>query len=121
LAPIPTLLLCVAPIATSGLFFPSAAVEKKLSGEKRKVCLDFHLGRCKGPCAGKIKEEEYRKLADSLVLFLRGRYRETMRQLKELMKESAEKLNFEEAAKYRDEIKIISRMKGDEDEMVTIK
>jgi len=95
--------------------FPIRRCRKKINPEKKgKVCLDFHLGRCKGPCAGKIKEEEYRKLADSLVLFLRGRYRETMRQLKELMKESAEKLNFEEAAKYRDEIKIISRMKGSE-------
>lgn len=95
--------------------FPIRRCRKKINPEKKgRVCLDFHLGRCKGPCAGKIKEEEYQKLADALVLFLRGRYRETMRQLKELMKESAEKLNFEEAAKYRDEIEIISRMKGSE-------
>jgi len=93
--------------------FPIRRCRKKINPEKKgRVCLDFHLGRCKGPCAGKIKEEEYQKLADALVLFLRGRYRETMRQLKELMKESAEKLNFEEAAKYRDEIKIISKMEG---------
>ncbi len=93
--------------------FPIRRCRKKINPEKKgKVCLDFHLGRCKGPCAGKIGEKEYRKLADSLVLFLRGRYRETMRQLKDLMKESAEKLNFEEAAKYRDRIEIISKMKA---------
>ncbi len=91
--------------------FPIRRCRKKINPEKKgKVCLDFHLGRCAGPCAGKIKEKEYRKLADALVLFLRGSYRETRRQLKKLMKKAAEELNFEEAAKYRDEIKIISRM-----------
>ncbi|MEA3420577.1 MAG: GIY-YIG nuclease family protein, partial [Acidobacteriota bacterium] len=39
--------------------FPIRRCPKKINPEKKgKVCLDFHLGRCKGPCAGRIKEEE---------------------------------------------------------------
>ncbi len=94
--------------------FPIRRCRKKIDPQKGKVCLDFHLGRCKGPCAGKVKEKEYQRLANSLGLFLKGKYRETIRQLKELMKRAAEELNFEEAAKYRDRIEMIKRMKKSE-------
>lgn len=94
--------------------FPIRRCRKRIDPQKGKVCLDFHLGRCKGPCAGKVKEKEYQRLANSLGLFLKGKYRETIRQLKELMKRAAIELNFEEAAKYRDRIDSIRRMKQGE-------
>ncbi len=95
--------------------FPVRRCRKKINPEKKlRPCLDFWLGRCKGPCAGKIKEKEYQRLVDSLISFLKGKYKETMQQLKELMKRAAVELNFEEAAKYRNRIEAIRRMKQSE-------
>jgi len=95
--------------------FPVRRCGRKINPEKRtRLCLDFHLGRCKGPCAGKVGEKEYRSLADSLTLFLKGKYQETIRRLKKLMREKAEELNFEEAARYRNWMEAMKRMKQGE-------
>lgn len=79
---------------------------------KERACLNYHIGQCTGACQGLISKEEYRKNLDNAIEFLDGKYTGITKKLTELMKESSEKLEFEEAATYRDmlaNVKLISQ------------
>ena len=68
------------------------------------LCLDYHLGNCLAPCAGKISRDEYRKKVDELVLFLNGEKEELIKRLSSEMKEISRLRRYEEAARIRDRI-----------------
>ncbi len=69
---------------------------------KDRPCLNYHIGQCSAPCQGYISEEEYKKSVDSVIDFLSGNYAKIINQLTEQMQQAADKMEFEEAAKYRD-------------------
>ncbi len=69
---------------------------------KYKICLDYHIGRCAGPCEGKVSLKEYRKGLDRFVKFIQGKHDEIIENLEVEMHELAAKLRFEEAASVRD-------------------
>jgi excinuclease ABC subunit C len=69
-----------------------------------KVCLQYHINRCLGPCIDKIGKEEYRELIEEIIDFLRGRTKKLEEIINSKMRESAEKLNFEMAAVYRNQL-----------------
>lgn len=73
----------------------------------RRPCLDFHIGRCLGPCAGAVTPEEYRAMMEELCLFLEGRRTKLVSRLKARMEEEAARLRFERAAELRDQIRAI--------------
>ena len=78
-----------------------------------KPCLNYHIARCGGICTGNIDKEEYRDRIDKIVEFLNGKNKPVLDMLTGRMNEAAEKLDFENAAKYRDKItavKAISEM-----------
>ena len=79
-------------------------LRKCRSIEGRKLCLQYHLGRCLGPCEGLIGRKEYGELVDQARLLLDGKDQELTKRLKERMHQAAESLEFEQAAKYRDQI-----------------
>ena len=79
-------------------------LRKCRSIEGRKLCLEYHLGRCLGPCEGLIGRKEYGELVDQARLLLDGKDQELTKRLKERMHQAAESLEFEQAAKYRDQI-----------------
>ena len=79
-------------------------LRKCRSIEGRKLCLEYHLGRCLGPCEGLIDQKGYGELVDQARLLLDGKDQELTRRLKERMHQAAETLEFEQAAKYRDQI-----------------
>lgn len=74
------------------------------TGRKYKVCLDYHIGRCGGPCENLQTGEQYRKHVDAVILFLSGRRNDLARMLEEQMKQASEEMRFEEAARIRDTI-----------------
>jgi len=74
------------------------------TGRKYKVCLDYHIGRCGGPCEGLELQEEYGRHVESVILFLSGRRIDLIRRLQEEMAAASETLRFEEAARLRDTI-----------------
>ena len=76
---------------------------------RTRPCLNYQIGRCLAPCAGKLKEEEYRKYVNGVTLFLKGRNNELLRFLKKMMKQESEQLKFEEAARIRDRISSIEK------------
>ena len=73
------------------------------------VCLDYHIGNCKGPCIGGQSEEEYRKSIESVVALLRGDTRATLFYLRQQMEQAALAMRFEEAALYKRRIELLEQ------------
>lgn len=69
-----------------------------------RVCLDYHIGKCLGPCHGHQTREEYRKVIDEVILFLSGKSSRVVRMLKDEMRRAVEEMAYEKAAKLRDQI-----------------
>jgi len=69
-----------------------------------RVCLDYHIGKCLGPCHGHQTREEYRKVIDEVILFLAGRSSRMIKELQGRMEEAVEQMNYESAARYRDQV-----------------
>ncbi len=76
---------------------------------RERPCLYYEIGRCPAPCVGRISPEEYRRLVEGAILFLRGRTDRILRNLRQEMEEAAERLEFERAAVLRDRIKAIEK------------
>jgi excinuclease ABC subunit C len=74
------------------------------SGKIQKVCLDYHIGRCGGPCEGFQSEKDYRELVESVILFLAGKSETLIEKLKKRMALLSTRMKFEEAAKIRDQV-----------------
>ena len=76
---------------------------------RTRPCLNHQIGRCTGPCCSLISEEEYNKLIDEVVMFLKGRNADLAGELKRRMEEAAESLDFEKAARLRDRLRSIEQ------------
>lgn len=74
------------------------------SKKLEKPCLEYHIDRCSGPCIGAVSQEDYAEQARSLKEFLEGRSQELVKGLEARMDKAAENLEFETAAKLRDQI-----------------
>jgi excinuclease ABC subunit C len=71
--------------------------QKNIEAGKFKVCLEYHIGNCKGPCQGFQDREDYDKSIISIREIIKGNISTVIRQLKELMMEYAGKMEFEKA------------------------
>ncbi|MBR6305448.1 MAG: excinuclease ABC subunit UvrC [Bacteroidales bacterium] len=71
---------------------------------KFRPCLNFHIGKCKAPCVGKISREEYDGYIDEIVRILSGRGSDVIKHYKALMAEAAERLDFEQAQVYKEKL-----------------
>ncbi len=80
-------------------------------GRKYRVCIEYHIHRCPGPCEGLVSSEKYKEQIESAALFLAGHRRELVNQLTARMKELSEAENFEGAALVRDQLKAIEGIK----------
>ena len=90
---------------------------KKLTGEERdRPCLNFHLGQCESPCSGRIAQDAYRALVRDTCSFLEGRGESLVASLEKEMGAAAEALEFERAARLRDQTwslrKLVERQKA---------
>ena len=74
---------------------------------KFKVCLEYHIGNCKGPCEGYESLENYQKKVNAIREILKGNFKESMKDFKKLMTDLASKMHFEEAQKIKDKIEIL--------------
>ncbi|MBQ1751147.1 MAG: excinuclease ABC subunit C [Bacteroidales bacterium] len=94
--------------------YPLRSCNLKITSEailrhKFRPCLDFHIGRCKGCCIGKISKDEYNGWIDEIVRLLTGRGGEIIQHYKALMQEAAESLDFESAQIYKDKIQSLEK------------
>ncbi|QTE70548.1 excinuclease ABC subunit UvrC [Clostridiales bacterium FE2011] len=71
----------------------------------KRSCMNYDIGRCLAPCAGKCKEEAYREMMEGVLSFLGGDYDGVLKKLRKDMEEAAAALRFEKAAAIRDKIR----------------
>jgi excinuclease ABC subunit C len=101
--------------------FPMRTCSESLFRESKRLgrpCLYFHIGRCPGPCVDEVTDEQYRANVDAFCDFLDGRVDKTLKRLDGEMQEAAEKLEFENAARRRDQL-FAARKAIERQEMVT--
>lgn len=80
---------------------------QNIRNEKYKVCLEFHIGNCLGPCEGLESEEEYLRKIQAIRAILKGDFKENIREFKSLMMKYAEEMRFEEAQKMKEKIDLL--------------
>ncbi|BEN10655.1 UvrABC system protein C [Serratia marcescens] len=107
--------------------FPIRQCENSVYRNRSRPCLQYQIGRCLGPCvAGLVSEEEYQQQVDYVRLFLSGKDQQVLHQLIARMEEASKLLNFEEAARIRDQIQAVRRVterqfvSGDSDDLDVI-
>ncbi len=81
--------------------------EEKIRHGKYKVCLEYHLGNCKGPCEDHESESEYLKKIEAIRHIVKGNFKESLQQFREQMKEHAEKMEFEQAQQIKSKIEVL--------------
>jgi excinuclease ABC subunit C len=80
---------------------------RSIAGRTR--CLEYHLGRCLAPCEALVTAQEYGQMVQEVRLLLEGRDREVIGQLESQMRTAAERLEFERAARLRDQVASLRR------------
>ncbi|MGO3155283.1 MAG: excinuclease ABC subunit UvrC, partial [Mesonia sp.] len=83
--------------------------EEKIQQGKYKVCLEYHLGNCKGPCEGYQNEVEYTKNIEHIRQIVKGDFKDSLLKFKEQMKTHAEAMEFEEAQRIKDKIDVLEK------------
>lgn len=79
---------------------------------RERPCLNHHIKRCMGVCEGKISSEEYKKIVEEAVRYLKNGSKASVEELTAEMEQAAENLEFERAARLRDRIAALSRLKN---------
>ncbi|MFA6977831.1 MAG: excinuclease ABC subunit UvrC [Ignavibacteriaceae bacterium] len=77
------------------------AIEKK----KFKICLDYHIKKCDGPCEGLISESAYNEMVSEVIKMLKGKTADLLKELRKKMELYVNELSFEKAAEVRDKIR----------------
>ena len=73
----------------------------------KRPCMNYEIGKCLGPCAGKCTPEQYDAVVQRVIAFLGGKYQDVTAGIERDMKEAAANLQFEKAAQYRDQLRDI--------------
>jgi excinuclease ABC subunit C len=81
---------------------------------RTRPCLLHQIKRCAAPCTGEISIEDYNKLVDEAVRFLRGESQNVRRMYQQLMEEAAAELEYEQAAKYRNRLWALAHVTADQ-------
>tara|TARA_B100001146_G_scaffold225213_1_gene247963 strand:- start:47053 stop:48840 length:1788 start_codon:yes stop_codon:yes gene_type:complete len=81
--------------------------EEKIRNGKYKVCLEYHLGNCAGPCEGKHSEADYLENIDAIRNIIKGNFKDSLSRFKKQMKQHAEALRFEDAQRVKEKIDVL--------------
>ena len=87
--------------------FPVRSCRYDLPDPKVKLCMEFQIRRCEGPCEDLVTREQYRHSVNQAVRFLRGDKTSVIRELTTRMQEAAGQQRFEQAARHRDQIRAL--------------
>ncbi len=99
--------------------FPWRSCTKTITGTDPRPCLDYYIKRCIAPCTAYCSEKEYAAVIGQTILFLEGRSAEVLARLREDMTQAAEALQFERAARIRDQVSAIERVTLERRQMAT--
>lgn len=97
-----------------GSIFPVRSCKHRLSEEsiaskKYKLCLDYHIHKCKGPCEGLQSEEEYKIMIAEITRLLKGKTSDMIRSLTKTMQRFASELKFEQASEIKAQLESLKR------------
>jgi excinuclease ABC subunit C len=81
--------------------------QEKIAAGKYKVCLEYHLGNCKGPCEGKQTMAEYDQQIEDIREILKGNFKSSLQYFKGQMKNLAADMKFEEAQQVKEKIDVL--------------
>ncbi|HET8737032.1 MAG TPA: excinuclease ABC subunit UvrC [Pricia sp.] len=81
--------------------------QQKIEAGKYKVCLEYHLGNCKGPCESLQNAEEYHAQIDDIREIIKGNFKSSLQYFKHRMKALAADMQFEEAQRIKEKIEIL--------------
>ncbi|MBG7629159.1 MAG: excinuclease ABC subunit UvrC, partial [Bacteroidetes bacterium] len=82
--------------------------EKNIENGKYNVCLDYHIGNCKGPCEGLQSEEDYNSDIIAIRNIVKGNFKEALIAFEELMMQFSDEMEFEEAQKIKEKIDLLA-------------
>ena len=81
---------------------------EKIIAKKYKVCLEYHLGNCNGPCEDFQEEESYKETIKAIRNIIKGNFKESVDKFQEIMQLLAVKMEFEEAQKVKEKLNLLS-------------
>ena len=91
--------------------FPIRTCKKALTaGERRRPCLNFHIGKCLGPCSGEVNPEEYRQLIQEFCRLMEGHTEQLEAELSAEMAVAAQQQEYEKAALIRDKLRALQKI-----------
>ena len=93
----------VFPIRSCSFYLDKQVITEK----KVKLCLDYHIRKCEGPCEGLVSREHYQNMIDRIKQFMRGKTKEMTDYIMGQMRRSSTQMHYEEAAMYRDQLQAI--------------
>lgn len=86
--------------------------EENIRQKKFKVCLEYHIGNCNGPCVGKFANDEYLENINQIKEILKGNISGVIKYLKDLMNKYASEMKFEEAAAIKEKLDMLEKFQS---------
>ena len=100
--------------------FPYRSCTKTITGTDARPCLEYYIHRCVAPCVGYADKRDYMEVIEQVLMFLEGKTTDVVRQLNRRMLEAADRLEFERAARLRDQVQAIERV-GEDQKVVSLR
>ena len=100
--------------------FPYRSCTKTITGTDARPCLEYYIHRCVAPCVGYADRQDYMEVIEQVLMFLEGKTSDVVKQLNRRMFEAAERLEFERAARLRDQVQAIQRV-GEDQKVVSLR
>jgi excinuclease ABC subunit C len=83
--------------------------EDKIQAGKYKVCLEYHLGNCEGPCEDLQSEKSYNKQIEAIRKIVKGNFKDSLNDFKQQMQELADNMQFEDAQRIKEKINTLEK------------
>ena len=90
--------------------FPYLTCDRVITGKDKRACLYYDIGLCIAPCIGAASKDDYRSMIDALCKFLQGKNEEVTGAIRAKLDAAVQKLEFERAARYRDQLQALARI-----------
>ncbi|MCB0761422.1 MAG: excinuclease ABC subunit C, partial [Flavobacteriales bacterium] len=86
--------------------------EKYVNAGKYKICLEYHIGNCLGPCENRMSEADYNENVEAIRKIIKGQMDGPLKELKTKMEEAAQQLEFEKAQGYKEKIELLENFQA---------
>lgn len=83
--------------------------EDKIQAGKYKLCLEYHIGNCKGPCEGKQTEAAYNRNIEKIRQIVKGNFKDSLNDFRQQMQALAEEMKFEEAQRIKEKLQVLEK------------